>query len=136
MKQELWRKAEDLFHAALERPPEARRAFLDEACGEDTELRQQVKILVSKDEQAGASWKSRRLRVSRSFIWPDHFALPDHQLGQGGMGVVIKRKIPGSSARCLKFLPEEFQRQVLERFRREAQAASAMNHPTCTIRHR
>ena len=37
MKQELWRRVEELFHAALERPPEARRAFLDEACGEDHE---------------------------------------------------------------------------------------------------
>jgi tetratricopeptide (TPR) repeat protein len=54
MKQELWRRAEDLFHAVLERPPEARRAFLDEACAEDTELRRQVEMLVSKDEQAGS----------------------------------------------------------------------------------
>ena len=54
MKQELWRKAEELFHAALERPPEARRAFLDEACGEDSELRRQVEVLVAKDERAGS----------------------------------------------------------------------------------
>ena len=54
MNQELWRRAEDLFHAALERSPEARRAFLDEACGEDTELLRQVEMLVSKDEHAGS----------------------------------------------------------------------------------
>jgi len=54
MKQELWLKAEELFHAALERPPEARRAFLDEACGEDSELRRQVEALVAKDERAGS----------------------------------------------------------------------------------
>ena len=54
MKQELWRRAEELFHAALGRPPEARQAFLVEACGEDTELRQQVEILVSEDERAGS----------------------------------------------------------------------------------
>ena len=53
MKQELWRRAEDLFHAALKRPPKDRQAFLDEACGEDAELRQQVEQLISKDEQAG-----------------------------------------------------------------------------------
>src|ERR1700722_17132789 len=56
MKQELWRQVEELFHAALERPPEARRAFLDEACGEDNELRQQAGMLVSKDEHAGSLW--------------------------------------------------------------------------------
>lgn len=42
MKQAFWRRVEELFHAALERPPEVRRAFLDEACGEDNELRHQV----------------------------------------------------------------------------------------------
>ena len=54
MKGELWRRAEELFHAAVERPPEARRAFLNEACGEDSELRRQVEVLISKDEQAGS----------------------------------------------------------------------------------
>ena len=54
MKQEVWRRAEDLFHAALERSPEARPAFLDEACGEDSELRRQVEMLVSADEHGGS----------------------------------------------------------------------------------
>src|SRR6202035_3914192 len=58
MKQELWRRVEELFHAALERVPEARRAFLDEACGEDRELRQQVEVVVSKDEHAGSLLKT------------------------------------------------------------------------------
>jgi hypothetical protein len=54
MRHDLWRRAEELFHAALERPPEARRAFLDGACGEDSELRRQVEVLISKDEHAGS----------------------------------------------------------------------------------
>ena len=53
MKKELWQRAEELFHAALERRAETRRAFLDGACGEDIELRRQVEILISKDAQAG-----------------------------------------------------------------------------------
>jgi len=53
MKQALWRRAEEFFHAALERSPEAGQAFLDEACGEDTELRRQGGMIVSKDEHAG-----------------------------------------------------------------------------------
>ena len=53
MKQELWRRAEDLFHAALERSPGDRRAFLEDACSDDTELRRQVEMLVSTDEHAG-----------------------------------------------------------------------------------
>ena len=54
MERELWQRAEELFHAALERSPEDRRAFLDEACGEETGLRRQVETLVSKDELAGS----------------------------------------------------------------------------------
>ena len=54
MNRDRWREVEELFHAALERTPEARKQFLDEICGTDSDLRQQVEILVSKDEHAGS----------------------------------------------------------------------------------
>lgn len=53
MNQELWRRAEELFHAAMERSPENRRVFLHEACGENSELRH-VEMLVSVDEHRGS----------------------------------------------------------------------------------
>ena len=140
MNQELWRRAEELFHGALERSPEVRRAFLDEACAENADLRRQVEMLISKDQQAGsfleqpalanvtATPAARGALVGRQYGPYRILSL----LGAGGMGEVYRAhdsKLGRDVA--IKTLPPEFARDParLARFRREARTLASLNHP-------
>jgi eukaryotic-like serine/threonine-protein kinase len=49
---ERWAQVEQLFHRAAESDPQHRAAVLDEGCGNDWELREQVEALLSSDKSA------------------------------------------------------------------------------------
>jgi Tol biopolymer transport system component len=140
MDQERWRRVMGLFHAALEREPEERQAFLDVACSGDADLRRQVELLVSQAEQAGSFLErpaiedvTVTLTAAQSLLGrqfgPYRIVSP---LGAGGMGEVYRAhdsKLGRDVA--IKTLPHEFARdpERLARFRREARTLASLNHP-------
>jgi len=138
MRPELWRRAEELFHAALMQSPEARRAFLDNACGQDAELRRQVDLLVSAEENAGSFLEKAgvdlTVRIASGSVVGQqlgHYRIMS-RLGVGGMGEVYRAhdtKLRRDVA--IKTLPPEFalDRERVARFRHEARTLASLNHP-------
>ena len=49
MTPERWQRIETLYHAARDREPEERAAFLDQACQGDEELRRRIELLLAQD---------------------------------------------------------------------------------------
>ena len=68
MKPERWQQLDQLFHAALERKPEERAAFLDEACAGDEELRKEVEALIAAHEQSVSFIEKPALEVEARLL--------------------------------------------------------------------
>jgi serine/threonine protein kinase len=135
-----WRELERLFHAALEQGPEHRQVFLNEACGQDTDLRRQVEVLISNDQHRGSLFEDP-LVTDRILSLVDGPSLVGRQfgpyrvvrhLGSGGMGEVYQAhdsKLGRDVA--MKTLSREFAGDPgrLARLQREARSLASLNHP-------
>ncbi len=140
MKPERWQQIESVFQQALACHSSNRASFLAEACSDDSELRREVESLLAASADAGSFIKSPAAEMTAQLMAEDHIKSPRQAigpykiispLGAGGMGEVflgedsrLGRKV------ALKLLPDYFasNEERLGRFKREARAASALNH--------
>jgi len=134
---------ETIFNAVLALPPEKRSAFLDQACGQDAQLRQRIELLLRSNDHAG------EFLVPALPTGPNHTAvsptLPSEKpgdviahykirekLGEGGCGVVYvaEQTEPVRRRVALKVIKLGMDtRSVIARFEAERQALAMMDHP-------
>lgn len=147
-----------LFSAALEREPSARGSYLAEATPSEPEVREEVERLLRADESAG-SFLGSPLVLAAETATPEGWggterALPTVEtlppgtrvgpyrlvslIGVGGMGEVYLAEDARLGRRvAVKFVlgATAGDRQAIDRFRREARAASALDHPGICVVH-
>jgi eukaryotic-like serine/threonine-protein kinase len=147
MTPERWRRVDELFHSALERDGAGRAAFLAEACAGDEALQREVERLIAAHEKDGSfidspAYADTKLLVDNVAVLTAGQRLGPYKvispIGSGGMGEVhlaedtrLGRKV------AIKLLRAEFTGDEgrLRRFRQEARAASALNHPNILTIH-
>ncbi len=156
MTPERFQQIRNLFEQTLERPPEQRTAFLEQACAEDRELRAEVQRMLIADAQlespidlpAAAVWpmiapdvsnlEGRRPGITESMepaetagTVIDRYHLLQ-KIGEGGMGEVwlAEQKEPVRRRVALKLVKAGMNtREVTARFESERQALALMDHP-------
>jgi len=132
-------RIEGIFHAALERSPDQRAAFLAEACGGDPELLRGVEQLLAQDERptvAIATPAGEQAAFPRATILEAGARLGPYRitggLGSGGMGTVYRAedtRLGRTVAIKLLRAKAAVSPASRQRFEREARVIAALNHP-------
>src|SRR5687768_3594850 len=148
MTPERWQQVEEVLQGALDRPPQDRASFIEGICADDSELKNEATSLVNAYDEAGdfielpAIAQDARVLIGgepQSNLGREvgHYQIVK-PLGAGGMGeVYLAQDSRLGRLVALKILPSYFRSEErrLRRFQREAQAASALNHPNILTIH-
>ena len=137
-----WTTVKRIHQSALDVDPSERAAFVDESCGGDEALRREVESLLTYAAEAESFLERPAVDSAPTLPAESHEAtlvgrtISHYQvlslLGAGGMGEVYLARDPRLDRTvALKILPGELAADAdrMQRFTREAKAASALNHP-------
>src|SRR5215510_12631434 len=130
-----YEQVRQIFDEALARAPEARAAYLAEACAGDVELAREVAALLAAQAAAGSFLSTPSgVRAVEASLAPGA-RLGSYEvlgvIGVGGMGEVYKAHDTKLGRRvAIKILPDAVARDAdrVARFEREARALAALNH--------
>jgi non-specific serine/threonine protein kinase/serine/threonine-protein kinase len=129
-----WQRVKDVFQEALSRPATARAAFLDTACGSDSDLRREVESLLEAHVEAG-SFLSQPASAPGEPESEGRRIGPYRVLGligHGGMGVVyrcVRDDDVFQKTVALKVVPGGARPDHLLRLTQERQILARLQHP-------
>ncbi len=135
----------ELFAAAVDLPAEGRSRFLDEQCGGDNELKDEVEQLIALDdrsplEQRMGSLDSELGKLAVDVVAPPAISVdaPEQiggyrilgELGSGGMGIVYRaEQAQPKRTVALKLIRSALDERLLRRFEQEAEVLGLLHHP-------
>ncbi|CAN5328607.1 hypothetical protein BH10ACI3_BH10ACI3_20990 [soil metagenome] len=136
-----WQKLNDIFAAALERPSDKRTVYLNDACGENHELRSEIESMLAAAD----------LAKNRDFLGRDAFGIGAsliaaaapfngdeignysivNEIGRGGMGTVYLAERKDFDQRvAVKVIKRGMDSDmIVRRFRQERQVLATLSHP-------
>ena len=140
MNKENWSQAKEIFYSALHKPADERKVFLSEVCADDSELLNDVKILLDS-YQSGYLEKpildfyenstAEKIPIIPQFQTGDHFNhyIILRMLGRGGMGEVYLAKDKKLDRLvAVKVLLQGADEKAEKRLLREARTVAELNH--------